>query len=54
MRFDQLTPNKPRPMSAVFVGSRPGSDARWRGVPKRTKIIDRARVHEMQLKARSK
>ncbi len=43
-------PNTPRPLGAVFVGARPGSDARWRGVPKKVRNMDRLRVKEMQAK----
>ena len=31
-----------------------GEDARWRGVPKSVKSIDSTRVHEMQLRQRTR
>lgn len=56
-----LTPNAPRPLSKVFVGARPGSDARWRHVhpiPRRRReaarpqVLSQPRVHEMQQRVR--
>lgn len=42
--------SKPRPWAAIRVGAT--SDARWNGVPKNVKTVDRNAVRVAQLKAR--